>query len=146
MSNRFTVRVSVHLLLLNENKILLLRRFNTGYEDGKYSLVAGHIDGNESVSDAIIREAHEETGINIKKEDLEIVHVIHRKKSKGEYVDYFFKCTKWIGEIKNTEPHKCDDLSWYNVDNLPINMVDYVAYAIAEYKKNSHFSEFGWNQ
>lgn len=146
MSNRFTVRVSVHLLLLNENKILLLRRFNTGYEDGKYSLVAGHIDGNESVTDAIIREAYEEAGINIKKEDLEIVHVMHRKKSKGEYVDYFFKCTKWIGEIKNTEPHKCDDLSWYNVDNLPINMVDYIAYAIVEYKKDSHFSEFGWIQ
>lgn len=144
MSNRFTVRVSVHLFLLKENKVLLLRRFNTGYEDGNYSLVAGHIDGNEPVSTSIIREAYEEAGITVNKEDLEVVHVMHRKKTKGEYIDYFFRCTKWTGNITNTEPHKCDDLSWFDINNLPTNMVDYVASAIEEFKGNSYFSEFGW--
>ena len=44
---RFKLIVAVHLFLLRNDEIILLRRFNTGYEDGNYSLIAGHIDGNE---------------------------------------------------------------------------------------------------
>ena len=57
---RFKLVVAVHLILIENGKILLLRRYNTGYEDGNYSLVAGHIDGNESVIQAMQREALEE--------------------------------------------------------------------------------------
>ena len=54
--NRFKLVVAVHLILIENGKILLLRRYNTGYEDGNYSVVAGHIDGNESVIKAMKRE------------------------------------------------------------------------------------------
>lgn len=33
---RFKMRVAVHLILEQDNKYLLLRRYNTGYEDGNY--------------------------------------------------------------------------------------------------------------
>ena len=42
MRSRFPV--AVHLFFLRDDQILLLRRFNTGYEDGKYSVVAGHLE------------------------------------------------------------------------------------------------------
>ena len=91
---RFKVVTAVHLILIEDKKILLQRRYNTGYEDGNYSIVAGHIDDNESVIKAMQREALEEAGIKIKEEDLEIVHVMHRKTSDRESIDYFLTCKK----------------------------------------------------
>jgi 8-oxo-dGTP diphosphatase len=57
--------VAVHLFFLRDKQILLLRRFKTGYEDGNYSVVAGHVDTGESVTQAAIREANEEVGVII---------------------------------------------------------------------------------
>ena len=46
----FAAPVAAHLFLVRDRKILLLRRQNTGYEDGKLSVVASHLDGGEEVS------------------------------------------------------------------------------------------------
>lgn len=104
--SRATFPVAVHLFLLRNDEILMLRRFQTGYEDGNYSVVAGHLDGGEDVYQAMLREAREEAGIAIKRENLEIVQVMHRKKEEEERIDYFFSCTEWGSEIKNMEPEK----------------------------------------
>lgn len=144
-SMRETFPVAVHLILKKENQVLLLRRFQTGYEDGKYSLIAGHIDGNETVTQAMIREAKEEAGISIQEEHLKIVQVMHRKKTKGEYIDYFFEAESWEGNIVNNEPHKCDDLSWFAPDDFPPNVIPYIKYALAAYESNEKFTFFGWS-
>jgi len=67
-----------YLVLIKDNKILLQRRFNTGYEDGKYMMVAGKVDKGESFSKCVIREASEEIGITIKSEDLKMAHLMNR--------------------------------------------------------------------
>lgn len=136
--------VAVHLFLRKDDEILLLRRFNTGYEDGNYSVIAGHVDGGEDVYTAMIREAKEEAGITLNKDDLEIVQVMHRKKPLEERIDYFFDCLKWEGDIQNIEPNKCDELTWTRIDSLPINTIDYIQEAIKNYKNGIAFSLFGW--
>lgn len=141
---RMTFPVAVHLFLRKDNQILLLRRFNTGYEDGNYSVIAGHIDGGEDVYTAMIREAKEEAAINISLENLEIVQVMHRKKEYEERIDYFFQCSKWDGNVEIMEPDKCDELVWKDIDNLPDNTIDYIREAIKNYKEQIPFSIFGW--
>ena len=49
---RFKMRVAVHLILEHNNEFLLLRKYNTGYEDGNYSVIAGHLNGNETIKEA----------------------------------------------------------------------------------------------
>ena len=73
----FRLPVAVHLLLIKDDRILLLRRHNTGYEDGNYSVVAGHIDGGEKLRSAMVREAREEAGIEISPSNLRVVGVMH---------------------------------------------------------------------
>jgi len=135
---------AVHLFLVKDKKILLLRRFNTGYEDGNYSVPAGHIDGGEKATEAMIRETKEETSITVDNDQLRLVHVMHRR-SAEERIDFFFKATKWHGDPNITETNKCDDLSWFPMNQLPKNMVPYVQAGIKNYINNIPFSEFGWN-
>ena len=56
---------TVHLFFIRENDILIARRRNTGYRDGEYSIPAGHLDGDETVVSAGIREAREEVGVEL---------------------------------------------------------------------------------
>jgi len=142
---RFKVHVAVQLVLIKDGKVLLLRRANTGFEDGNYGLPSGHIDGGESVRQAMVREAKEEAMIDIDPDALKFLHVTHRLKPDGEWVDFFFTLDKWVGEIGIGEPHKCDDLSWFDFNSLPENMVDYIRDVLSMIKDNKTFSEFGWN-
>ena len=141
---RFKLVVAVHLILIENGKILLQRRYNTGYEDGNYGVVAGHIDGDESVIKAMQREALEEAGIKIKEEDLEIVHVMHRKSEDRESIDYFLTCKSYTGKISIMEKDKCDELKFYDLDKLPINVIPYVRKGINYYRNNIPFSIYGW--
>jgi ADP-ribose pyrophosphatase YjhB (NUDIX family) len=144
MKDRFKLIPTSHLVLIKDGKILLLRRFNTGWEDGKYSVVAGHLDGNETFIRAMIREAKEEAGIDIKPEDLEVVHVMHRKCPNEERIDFFIRAKSWKGLPKIMEPNKCDDLSWFELDNLPNNVIPYIKQAIDRIRDNVFYSEHGW--
>ena len=134
---------AVHLFFIEDVKILLLRRYNTGYEDGNYSVVAGHLNGGEKVTAAAVREAMEEVGLIIREENVEIVQVMHRL-SDDERIDFFVTVSAWEGEITNNEPDKCDHLAWFSLDELPENTVPYVRQAIRNYQNGVQFSSFGW--
>ena len=122
---RFKLVTAVHLILIEDGKILLQRRYNTGYEDGNYSVVAGHIDGNESVIKAMKREALEES-------------------PDRESIDYFLTCKKYDGKIDIMEKDKCDELKFYKLNELPINVIPYVRKGIENYLNNEPFSIYGW--
>ncbi len=144
MASRFKLTPAVHLFLVKNDQVLLLKRFRTGYEDGNYSVPAGHIDSNETASRAVIREAQEEVNIKVKLADLSFIHIMHRKKSAEERADWFFVAKKWTGQPKINEPHKCDGLSWFSLKTLPQNTVPYIRYAIKQYLAQEYFSEYGW--
>lgn len=136
--------ITVHLFFFREDQILLLRRFNTGYRDGEYSVPAGHLDGGETVLAAAAREAEEEIGVRIEAEDIIFSSVMHRHEG-DERVDFFVRVQKWEDEPFNAEPDKCDDLRWVDVNSLPQNTIPYIRRAIDNHLNNIAFTEFGWD-
>ena len=144
MAEKFGLIPDAHIFLMNDSdEILLLRRCNTGYEDGKYSVIAGHLDGCEEVRTAAIREAREEGGIEIRLSDIEVVGVMH-KNVEEERVSFFLAASRWQGDVINMEPDRCDDLSWHSVHDLPPNMVPYVRQALENFLNGRFYSSWGW--
>jgi 8-oxo-dGTP pyrophosphatase MutT (NUDIX family) len=144
-AERFKLIPAVYLVLRKGDEVLLLQRANTGYQDGKYGLVAGHLDGDELATHGLAREALEEAGITVKPEALTLVHTAHRlsRDQVGqERVDLFFEATSWGGEVTNAEPQKCDDLSWFHLDQLPDNMIPLVKQVLQYIAAGVHYSEY----
>ena len=138
--------VAVHLLLLRGDDVLLVRRSNTGYEDGRLSVVAGHVEAGESITQATIREASEEVGVRLSRDRLRVVGVMQRK-SHDERVDFFL--TYRLGaageEPQNREPEKCSELVWANLGSLPTDTIPYVRAGIEGFTHDVWFQEFGWD-
>jgi 8-oxo-dGTP diphosphatase len=135
--------VTVHMFFLRQNKLLLIRRYQTGYMDGHYSVPAGHLDGNEPVRRAAVREANEEIGVQIDPGDIDFAGVFHRSEG-DERVDFFVQVRVWKGEPFNAEPEKCDELRWAEINDLPENTIPYIRRAIENYQTGVLFEEFGW--
>jgi 8-oxo-dGTP diphosphatase len=136
----------VLLVLIKDEQVLLSKRVNTGYFDGYYSLVAGHLEYGETFKEGIIREAKEEAGITLIPEDLKIVHITHRFNGIDRvYFSTYMKAEKWQGEIINAEPDKCDDLKWFSLDNIPENIVPAIKFALDSIKEGKIIGEFGFS-
>lgn len=141
---RFKAVVATHLLLIKNEQVLLLMRHNTGYADGFYSVIAGHVDGNESIIEATIREAKEEANLILSRKDIEFGCVLHRKTFDREVIDFFFVIKEWPDTLENQEPDKCKELKFFSIKQLPTNMVPYVAYGIECVINKIPQSTYGW--
>jgi ADP-ribose pyrophosphatase YjhB (NUDIX family) len=133
--------LKVRLILYNKGNILLLRQKKS--LGGNYTLVGGNIEATEYALEALIRESEEEAGIKLQPEDLQLVHVLHKRtKNKGHRITLYFKATKWNGEIKTGEPNKFKDVVWFSLDNLPANLSETVRHVLQEYRDGVMYSEF----
>jgi 8-oxo-dGTP pyrophosphatase MutT (NUDIX family) len=104
-------------------EVLLHLRAATGYADGYWAVLAGHVDRDESMHEAAVREAAEESGVTLRIEDLEPVTVLHRFVRGGDEVDQrvdaFFVVRQWTGEPTLREENKASAMRWFPLDALP---------------------------
>lgn len=135
------VSYSILLIMNEKSEVLLLRRKN-GFGAGLYSLPGGKIESGETALEAAKREAKEEIGIHV--EGLALVHVVDRQNAETEFYVFVFKPRMWSGGPINCEPNKCDDIGWFNVSNLPENILPAHRQAIELNQKGIAYSEHGW--
>lgn len=147
---RYKIRSAVFLILLKEEngqeKVLLQRRYNTGILDGQFDVsCGGHLEENETLRQAIIRETEEEIGILIKEENLKLSSLIHATVEDGnKYLFSVFYTRQYEGEPQIMEPNKCDQLMWCKIDELPDNIIQSRKLMIENYQSGNTYSEYGF--
>jgi 8-oxo-dGTP diphosphatase len=135
------INLKVRLILYDRGNILLLRQKKS--LGGNYTLVGGTIEEKEYALEALIREAKEEAGLLLNPEDLQLVHVLHKRtNSNGHRITLYFKATKWAGKITTGEPNKFKGVDWFPLDKLPSNLSETVRHVMQEYRDGVMYSEF----
>lgn len=129
---RFSLVPASYLYLRREGQVLLQLRQGTGYRDGFWACAAaGHVEEAESAVDAAVREAREELGVGVAREDVRPLTVLHRGEPGGpaveQRVDFMFEVTRWTGTPSIQEPEKAAELGWFPFVALPEPLVPHEA-------------------
>ena len=126
MTERFLTRQAVFAICRNaRGEILLERREGTGYLDGFWDFPSGHVEYDEGVREAMVRELREETGLVAKVEDMKMVHIDNFCFDEN-YVNYTFRVMKFAGAPKVMEANKCGEMKWFAPDALPAKLTNVV--------------------
>lgn len=140
---RLKAVLAVYLILISAGEILMLLRQNTGYQDGSWDVPSGHVEDGELPTEAVIREAKEEVGIELSPRYLTLVHTSYRPQhdATGNRIDLFFQAGRFGERAFNAEPEKCAAIRWFPIGELPKNIVPHVRHAIEKVLSLSHYSE-----
>jgi 8-oxo-dGTP diphosphatase len=87
------------LILCDEDSIVLIKRKNEPYK-GLWALPGGFVEYGETVEEAVIREAKEETGLDIKLKSISGVYSTPDRDPRGHIITICYLAHRTGGELK----------------------------------------------
>lgn len=99
MGRTENVELTVLCLIHKDNQYLLQDRIKEDWQG--FTLPGGHIEKDESIVDAVIREMKEETGLTIMNPKL--CGVKHFPIENGRYIVFLFSADKFTGEVISSQ-------------------------------------------
>lgn len=127
-----SVAVAVSIYTFVDGKLCILaNKRGTGLpgqnfsNPGKWNVVSGFIDYDETLKEACIREVHEETGVDISNVELKLMLIDDSPKRSGQvilfrYIGFYYNPKNKITLTnKYSEPKEVDDVKF-----IPINELD----------------------
>ena len=117
-TNLAGVTLASGAVICRGNEVLLSK----DTKDDFWKFPGGRVDDNESFRQTAIREAKEESGLDIVIDDSvkPIVHAIH-KETEGVvkyYILIHYSCTKFIGELQ-PQDDSILEVKFFNLNELP---------------------------
>ena len=114
--------VGVAIVVDNFDGEVLLMKRKGAHGEGTWGFPGGKLDKFESFKDCAIREAKEETGLDIINLELEYFTNDMFFEEELHYITIFVKCDADSYDAKIMEPEKCAELGWFRWDKLPENL------------------------
>ena len=135
MNRTENVELTVLCLIYKDDKYLLQDRIKNDWRG--YTLPGGHIEPNESIVDAVVREMKEETGLTVYNPKL--CGVKQFPIDNGRYIVFLFSSDEFSGEIVSSDEGKMHWVSKSELSN--VNLVNDFN-ELLEVMQNDNLSEF----
>lgn len=104
----------VQIIFVSGSKFLLGFRQNTDAFDQYWGFPSGRIEQGE-----LPRTAAEREEVAVDVGNLTLFAIV--SDPELPICHYFYLCHEWAGDIQNAEPHLCQELRWFDRDELPEN-------------------------
>ena len=122
------IRAGCGVMIFNDKHELLLGLRNNDrekadselHEEGTWTMPGGNIEYGESFEEAGIREAKEETNLDVS--DLEVICVQTDKNKYAHYISVGMIAHCYKGNPQVMEPDEIIKWEWFDINNLPKNI------------------------
>jgi 8-oxo-dGTP diphosphatase len=105
-------------MITKGEQVLLVRRKNV-HGTGSWSTPGGHLEFGESPEECAIREAKEETGLDI--DGVRFVAITNDvfEESREHYITIWMKSNRFTGKPVVSSSHEMSELNWFPWSKLP---------------------------
>lgn len=115
MSKPVTPLLTVDILIVQSGKLVLIQRRNPPFQ-GQWALPGGFVDVGETVEEAAVREANEETGLDVELQGLVGVFSDPDRDPRGHTVSICFAA---LGQGTPRASSDAQDVALFDLDDLP---------------------------
>jgi len=126
-------RLTVDGILINNDKILLIKRRNDPFKD-MWALPGGFVDYGETTEDAIKREMQEETGLICDIADLFGVYSDPNRDPRGHTVSIIYDLIKKDGTLQSGDD--ASEVNFFQLSNLPPLAFDHDSIILDKMERN----------
>ncbi|MBI2029958.1 NUDIX hydrolase [Candidatus Gottesmanbacteria bacterium] len=117
--NKASLRhVVVDCIIVKDNQILLVKRVGKLLEGGKWALVGGFVESDETLEECLVREIKEEAGYTVK--DIKLFRIIDNPDRRNEdRQNISFVYLAWADKKIGEGDWETEGQKWFKLDNLP---------------------------
>ncbi len=142
MENTKKMGIGFGVMILRNNKVLLGQRHIDPEKasslmngEGTWTMPGGKLDFGESFEQGAKREVKEETGIDVRLEDLKVIALNNDIVPTAHFVTVGLLCEKFEGEAQVMEPDEITRWEWFDLDNLPTPLFKPSEKVVENYKR-----------
>jgi 8-oxo-dGTP diphosphatase len=108
----------VDVLVIKDNAILMVKRTAKLLEGGKWGVVGGYVERDETTAQAVAREVMEETGWQLKNLQLLTIRDNPDRPHEDRQNISFVYLAEAVGQTGQPD-WESDEVKWFPLDNLP---------------------------
>ncbi|NVM05064.1 MAG: NUDIX hydrolase [Candidatus Helarchaeota archaeon] len=122
------------IILVNKDSIILIKRKNPPYKD-HWAIPGGFVELGETLENAVMREAKEETGLDVKPLKILNIYSDPNRDPRGHTITVAYFCEKIDGTLKANSDAK-------DIKIVNINSIKTIDLAFDHFKILTDFIEF----